>query len=137
METLKIVVHNAAGVLGDRPVTGGVPIAEGAAPEGTQFVLKETDGKSIPLQAEVLAQWKDGSARWVLLDFATDMDSKATYSLSWGEQPQSKPQRPVQTDGATGVISGDVSVVPVDDGLLRIAYRFDITLNATDENGHQ
>ena len=51
-----------------RPVTGGVPIAEGAEPEGSVFVLQDDEGNDIPLQTSVLARWKDGSARWVLLD---------------------------------------------------------------------
>jgi len=73
MKDLNITVKDMSGVENKlRPVTGGVPIAEGAAPESSKFQLKNESGSVIPLQAEVLAKWKDGSARWVLLDFQSD-----------------------------------------------------------------
>ena len=70
MKELSIIVQDMSGIGGKlRPLTGGVPIAEGAAPEGSVFILYDDNGITVPLQTSVLARWKDNSARWVLLDF--------------------------------------------------------------------
>lgn len=59
---LPITVQDAAGLATVRPVTGGLPIAEGAAPENTTFSLRDAQGNAVPLQTTVLARWPDGSA---------------------------------------------------------------------------
>ena len=87
MQKLSVTVRDMAGLGTLRPLTGGVPIAEGAAPEGTVFVLRDDRGDRIPLQTSALARWKDGSVRWVLLDFQSKppADRRRRYVLSWGE----------------------------------------------------
>ena len=62
MESLNISVRDLAGVAALRPVTGGVPIPEGAAPAGGTFLLSDEAGASVPVQTQVLAPWPDGSA---------------------------------------------------------------------------
>ena len=62
MEELSLTVRDMTGVNTLRPVTGGVPIAEGAAPAGSAFALRDEEDNPIPLQTSVLARWKDGSA---------------------------------------------------------------------------
>lgn len=86
-EELKIVVQDMSGVDVLRPVTGGVPLAEGAAPEGTRFTLRDGQGQRVPLQTFVLARWRDGSVRWVLLDFQArpPASGKTSFTLSWGK----------------------------------------------------
>jgi hypothetical protein len=75
----------------NEPVTSGVPLPRGLIfvnPATGQPPLKITDsnGKQIPAQFTVLANWPDGSIRWVLLDFAaTVMDEEtAVYYLEGG-----------------------------------------------------
>jgi hypothetical protein len=70
MEPLHLTVCDLTGMGGSRPVTGGVPLPQGAAPAATDFALATADGQPVALQTQILARWKDGSARWVLLDFA-------------------------------------------------------------------
>jgi len=50
------------------PVTGGVPLARGALTDPAALRLT-ADGRDLPLQAETLARWPDGSVKWLLLDF--------------------------------------------------------------------
>ena len=72
--TVQITVDEPSGVARKGwPVTSGVPLAEGALPEGAAVALYSADGGPIPLQTEVLARWPDGSARWLLLDFQLDL----------------------------------------------------------------
>src|SRR5690606_10610891 len=66
---MDISVKDLAGLDIQRALTGGIPIAEGAAPKGSQFVLLDHNDQPVPCQTEVLATWEEGSARWVLLDF--------------------------------------------------------------------
>jgi hypothetical protein len=71
-----------------RPLTGGVPLAKGAAQGDTAFALHDDQGNAVPLQAAVRARWEDGSARWVLLDFQAQppVRGKLTYTLAVGGQ---------------------------------------------------
>lgn len=86
MSSLQITVRDTSGRGGLRPVTGGVPLAQGAAPAGAEFALTTAGGQPVPLQSRVLARWKDGSARWVLLDFMADVPAagSAAFALSPG-----------------------------------------------------
>ena len=88
IKELEISVWDNTGIQSLRPVTGGVPLSQGVAPEGTKFILYDENNKPVPSQASVLARWKDGSARWVLLDFqsAPPGNGKAHYKLSWGKE---------------------------------------------------
>ena len=90
-ELLTIATQDVVNVGSLRPVTGGVPLAQGAAPGGSSFALRDQEGSTVPLQTSVLARWPDGSARWVLLDFQSQPDAggKQTYTLlgGLGEMP--------------------------------------------------
>jgi hypothetical protein len=63
------------------PITIGVPIPRGKVrEEGSWEIVGEQYQRSV--QASVLEQWPDGSARWVLLDFAIDHDGESTLHAS-------------------------------------------------------
>lgn len=67
-----IVVEESAGI--DRltePISCGIPLPEGAVSDASALTLAEDDGSITPLQVEVLDRWRDGTCRWVLLDFQT------------------------------------------------------------------
>ena len=137
---LNITVKEMAGLDMQRPVTGGVPLSEGAAPKGSQFVLLDEKNKGVPCQAEVLATWTDGSARWVLLDFQANPQVNSTdkFRLVWdAKEREAQPSIPVKTakDRVMSIGSGDVQLRPVPGALLRIANRFDVKLILTDRNG--
>ena len=136
MESLSVSIRDLAGLDGLRPVTGGVPLAEGAAPAGVVFRLSDAQGGPVPLQAEVLGRWGDGSARWVLLDFQADPPAggQKTYALSWGDGEALFHPEAVVCEERT-LQTGDASLEPGDDVLLRVADRFDIQLVLTDADG--
>lgn len=139
MNSVQISVRETAGVRARRPVTGGVPIAEAAAPAGSRFCLQNADGIPVPLQSSVLAQWKDGSARWVLLDFQSDppSDGCAEYALSWGPDcPGPSPRTPVLTcDDTHELKTGDVCVMPEADSLARLSKGLCADLLLVDGDG--
>ena len=128
MKGLSINVRDIAGINKLRPVTGGVPIPEGAAPEGSEFVLKDENGDSVPLQTSVLARWGDDSARWVLLDFQSQppADGKIGYVLSWRESIGNK---------LPALEFGDIKVSSTKEVLLSILDRSDVVISLADEKG--
>ncbi|MGD8240285.1 MAG: hypothetical protein PVH68_17150 [Armatimonadota bacterium] len=140
MQELHITVRDVAGLSMLRPVTGGVPLAEGAAPEGSVFILRDDARRSIPLQTSVLARWKDGSARWVLLDFQSrpSANGEREYILSWqggGQSTQPDAGVAVREGDRPLLLSGGVALAVGDRGLLSISERVDVELSLTDAEG--
>lgn len=97
MTPLPIRVRDLTGIGGPRPVSGGVPLPQGEATEGTGFVLSTSEGTPVPLQSRVLARWKDGSARWVLLDFTADVPAGGSAGFALATGPATPP--PAAFDG--------------------------------------
>src|SRR5690242_1889366 len=60
------------------PVTSGIPLARGVLRSADQAGLVDSGGRPVPLQAEPLSKWPDGSIRWLLLDFQTDLAAHET-----------------------------------------------------------
>jgi len=139
-EQLDISVWDMAGLKSLRPVTGGVPLAQGATPEGVNFVLYDENDKPVPCQASVLARWKDRSARWILLDFQAEPPANRTshFKLSWGKKVTTvNPEFPVQISGEKKpfIKTRNIVVSPVKNALLRISDRVDVKFSLTDSKG--
>jgi hypothetical protein len=63
-----LTVHDSTGIgRTDEAVVSGVPIAPGAVSNTNRLVLLNADGRRLPMQADALARWNDGSAKWVLV----------------------------------------------------------------------
>lgn len=126
MVPLQLTVRDLSGVGGQRPVTGGVPLPQGAAPAGADFALTTAAGHPVPLQARVLARWKDGSARWVLLDFMADIPAAgcAAFALS-----TTRPRAPVPAFDGVPLAAGAAG------GILAIADALQVALELTLDTG--
>lgn len=59
------------------PITGGIPLPKGMLRDISKVGLLET-----PCQTRVLSRWSDGSIKWALLDFQTDMAAGQTKRLT-------------------------------------------------------
>ena len=55
------------------PVTVGLPMARGLCHDEAGLRVRGVDGAWLPLQAQVLNRWSDGSIRWVLCDLRADI----------------------------------------------------------------
>jgi hypothetical protein len=55
-----------------QPLTAGLPIARGGLPSSASLLLVDPCGEPVPLQAQPLVNWPDGSVRWLLLDFVPE-----------------------------------------------------------------
>jgi hypothetical protein len=139
---LDISVKETAGLGTLRPVTGGVPLAEGLAPAGSRFTLLDGRNKPVPCQYEVLATWKDGSIRWVLLDFQSKPAAGVTekYRLTWAAGAREvQPLQAVHTKQGKNlsVSSGKVQLSTAPNALLRISNRMDLKLVMTNQSGQR
>src|SRR5262245_482986 len=72
------------------PVTSGVPLARGALHGPRAAALFSADGREVPLQAEALSRWSDGSVRWLLLDFQVDLKASEKQHLTLRYGPGTK-----------------------------------------------
>lgn len=79
----------------DEPVTVGIPLPQGAVFDPATLFLEDAQGKECLLQAQVLAHWFDGSAKWVLLDFQATVGSnkQAEYRVSQRLAPFARKQK--------------------------------------------
>ena len=139
MKALSLLVRDCAGVDALRPVAGGVPIAEGAAPKGVLFALRDAQGNEAPVQASVLATWKDGSARWVLLDFQSrpPVRGQAPYALWWHDgEGGVLPEQGCRVDAqAYALDAGRTWLRPGEEALLNFSNRLDMDFELTDAHG--
>ncbi len=138
--SIAIEAQDLTGLRGLRPVSGGIPIAEGEAPEGTTFTLLDENGAPVPCQTSTLGVWKDKSVKWTLLNFQADPppNGMSQYQLVWGkENPQANPKIPVEVEtGAIPILrTGALTIRPIETGVLRIAERLDIAFTLDRANG--
>lgn len=91
------------------PVTGGVPLPKGKARDATKIGLSNA-----PCQTRVLSRWSDGSVKWALLDFQTDLagGGMAKHSVVVHSRAPSAPGNRVNDNGGT---------ITVDTGILKFS----------------
>jgi len=137
MDQLNLRVYGTPTLAALRPVRGGVPLAEGTAPSDAAFALTDASGAAVPVQAEVLATWPDGSAKWVLLDFlaAPPAEGALDYALRWDGGVPVVSDEPVSAT-ADGLHVGNATVVSIgSDSLLRLGDGLAIDLLVEDDRG--
>jgi len=68
IQTIELLLEEPAGVERNRwPVTRGIPFAEDVLHDTAHLRLFDAAGQEVPLQAQVLTTWPNGSLRWLLL----------------------------------------------------------------------
>jgi len=87
-------------------VSWGVPLPEGKVDPSTSYLLKNSQGQTMPVQSWPLAYWPDGSLKWVGLGTVVDTNSGNTFQL-----------KAVKTDGDVS-IKTKVEVTETDDNVL-------------------
>ncbi len=64
------------------PLTSGVPFAPGQLSASDQLKVSGPKGEELPLQAQPLVTWPDGSVKWALLDLQADTRAGADHKLA-------------------------------------------------------
>ncbi len=74
------------------PVSHGIPLAKGSLgpDELDRLYLVDADGQPVPVQSRSLAQWPDGSVKWVLVSF---VGQPGDYVLHIGQEARPQSQR--------------------------------------------
>lgn len=79
----------------NEPVTVGIPFPRGFVQDASNLNLQDPEGNYIPLQTQVLANWPDGSSKWVLSDFQASVEANTIRELTMGES-ESASEKPFQ-----------------------------------------
>ena len=102
-----LTVRESAGVAREgEPISGGVPLPKGAYKAGQHFMLVRAGGGVVPCQVSPLVVERDGTLRWVLLDFQDDVAAGAAqrYALR-AVSPSVRAPRPLRVvEGAEQVV---------------------------------
>lgn len=112
---IPVEIRNPAGVpVRQWPVTTGVPFPQGALKSAEQVRLLGEAGVEIPAQVQQTGRHQDGSVRWLLLDFQTDVPAEGRkLTLEFGKDIK----RAVVSKPLTVKERGDA--IEVDTGALR------------------
>ena len=80
----------------NEPVTFGIPFPKGMVADARSLTLWDVNGRQCPLQAKTLAQWFDGSAKWVLLDFQANVQAnvQTIYQIRSNAKQSTEAQSP-------------------------------------------
>jgi hypothetical protein len=102
------------------PMTFGVPFAEGAFPAGSHLRAVTADGRAIPVQTSVMANWKKDlrDVKWLLADIQADpaVDGETVFL----EYPAAAPAAPADPQVTTRDRDG---ILTIDTGALRLKLR--------------
>ena len=98
------------------PVTSGVPFRQGALVDPGTLTLSGDGGQTVPLQTDVLARWPDGSVRWLLVDFQTNLTAGQRKTL----QLRKRSGAAVAPHGSPLRVTTTAECTTIDTGLLRI-----------------
>ena len=66
------------------PMTRGIPLAQGAVQNVDALHLSTESGDILASQLRPLAHWPDGSVKWVLADWQTNVQAQQTFGLTLG-----------------------------------------------------
>lgn len=98
---VELVVNDDVGISrSNEPVTSGVPFPMGLLFEGDDIYI--SDGiNPIPGQFRILSKWRDGSIRWLLVDFQANVSANSIhkYYLCKGINSQPVPPKLEIKDG--------------------------------------
>jgi len=96
MELTRFTIREEAGIRRhSEPVTTGIPLARGLVFTPETVILTDTTGAPVQSQLRPLGYWKDGSIRWLQLDFLASLAAgeKHTFILMRQQQEQARETR--------------------------------------------
>ena len=101
------------------PLTVGVPFAPGVLSESDSIAIENIDGSLRPVQKRVTETHKDGSVRWLLVDYQTDMkplqfNTCRLHARKEAPVPEAGNRIETREDGDTLTINNGVLEIQVD-----------------------
>lgn len=103
----------------DEPVRLGIPLPQGLCVTESDCGLRDPHGIPVPVQVRSLERWRDGSIRWLLVDFQSTVPAAATseYHLSFDGQDRTA-ARPSSLR-----VRQDARTVSIDTGVAQFQLR--------------
>ncbi len=103
-----------------QPITVGLPLPRGTLWEPRSLRLEDAAGNAVPVQAEALARWPDGSVRWLLTDFLLGPvpAGRHSWALRAGDEVPLPPAPAVTVEEG-----GDAVVVDTGAAVFRVDCR--------------
>ena len=120
------IANPETAVMTGAPVTSGVPFAQGALPDASAVRLV-SGSNEIPAQFLPTALWPDGSVRWLLCDFQTDIPTGRDAVLTLQTGTAAAPVAGiVVTDGSSSLsVNTGAATFSFDKSALAVrGYRF-------------
>jgi hypothetical protein len=96
------------------PLTFGMPVPRGALSKLSAVTILDDQGVPLPVQARSLAQWDDGSTKWVLLDTQVDLKPHQRRTLIVKTGARRRPARSLR-------VVENTERIDIDTGVLRFA----------------
>ncbi|HJN29679.1 MAG TPA: hypothetical protein QF604_17390 [Candidatus Latescibacteria bacterium] len=113
-----LTLRELAGLDRERcPLTRGVPFPPGAVHRTEDLRLTTASGEQIPTQLKPLAHWPDGSLKWVLADWQSDLVAGESLDLILGPG-----------EGPTPIPTSQILVEEEDDSIRVCTGRLRLTL---------
>ena len=122
------VVNRCAVARENEVAVGGIPLSPGlVTPAGLdKYVIANMAEAVVPSTLTPLALWKDGSVRWLLVQFKAEVPpwGAELYDLVEGKEGRPKPRRLAAAGGGkydwgTGAAPGQTGRITVDTGYLK------------------
>jgi hypothetical protein len=105
-EKVEFVVHEPSGAKRKQcPVRGGIPLYRGELTNPANVRVLDSAGKEIAAQGFITAFWPEKSARFLCVDFITDLDAKQEkkFTLEYGSEVKPAPSSLKVTEKAQAV----------------------------------
>lgn len=122
-------------------VSGGIPIPKSLITDVNQIGIFDENGNAVPFQSKNLMLWPDGSLRWVLLTFPTNVTAQSTTKYRINFRYNQEIPQPGYAEGKT-IVTEDANKITVSTGKLTFTVRknngfniFDNVLIAKDSDG--
>jgi hypothetical protein len=94
-DSFAVTIRDEAGIARRRePTSVSLPFAAGDLKKETEVALSDVSGRRIDAQFDVLARWGDGSIRWLLASFLSDVPAGRQRTLSVRHVDSSEADRP-------------------------------------------
>jgi hypothetical protein len=94
-----LTVREQAGSARDRePITTGVPLSPGLVRDLSGLAITDEHDKPIPAQFARLADWADGSVRWLLCDFQASVEANGVGRYMLGPARTAAPETPLRLE---------------------------------------
>ena len=102
-DSFTVTIREEAGIARrQEPTSVSLPFAAGDLEKETEVALSDVSGQRIDVQFDVLARWGDGSIRWLLASFLSDVPAGQQRTFSVLQVDSSEAHRPalVRRQGA-------------------------------------